>query len=295
MKTQRLENVRTRPVYGAKPRRGRAVAKASQRGTSPAYVSPGGRVASQDSLLNRLSQKGNTDSPSSHSKSSVTGDRKMYFSKDAGSLQGVVYIVGGGADDRALVGSRLSERRVAVEFFDSGQEFLDGVRWDAPGAVVAALELADMPAFALVAAMRRRGRELPLILLAEQFDTACAVQALRLGVFDLFRAPAEVGELRARVCEALRVDTDRFMRRCLLMRFHAAVSALSARERQVMELVVAGAANKVIASDLGISEKTVEAHRGKVMRKMQVDSLAELVRVNVILEVGRREPESVWG
>jgi len=175
-------------------------------------------------------------------------------------------------------------RDIEVATFANAAGFLAGVQLDAPGAVIAALQLPDMSAFTLLGHLRRRGRELPLLVLTETVDASVAVQALRLGVFDLYPSPVEMPDFSARLDEALRVDTDRFDRRRLLSRARAAVSALSARERQVMERVVAGVANKVIAIDLGISEKTVEAHRGKMMRKMRVDSLAELVRVNVILE-----------
>jgi len=198
-----------------------------------------------------------------------------------------VYLVGVGEEGQRLC-SLLKAGDVEVASFATAAQCLQGVRPDAPGVIVAALQLPDMSAFSLFKALRRLGRALPLLVLTESDDAAVAVQALRLGVFDLFRMPAIARDLCARVAEALRVDGDRFERRRLLARAHDAVSALSARERQVMELVVSGVANKVIASDLGISEKTVEAHRGKMMRKMRVDSLAELVRVNVILEETQR-------
>jgi len=207
----------------------------------------------------------------------------MRLSSEEAPRRARVYIVGAGAEAGRLCRS-MKGRDIEVATFANAAGFLAGVQLDAPGAVIAALQLPDMSAFTLLGHLRRRGRELPLLVLTETVDASVAVQALRLGVFDLYPSPVEMPDFSARLDEALRVDTDRFDRRRLLSRARAAVSALSARERQVMERVVTGVANKVIAIDLGISEKTVEAHRGKMMRKMRVDSLAELVRVNVILE-----------
>jgi FixJ family two-component response regulator len=262
----------------------------SLRGTSRACPSPRDRLVRADAPFDLSANKGKVAPRPFLAGSTVTEEIKMYWSPNAAGETAKLYIVAAAADERESLGRQLSAADLDVSWFATGEQFLRAVRADAPGAVVSDLDLADMSGFSLLNAMRRSGRVLPLILLTAADDAACAVQALRLGVFDLFRKPADTQELRGRVGDALRIDVDRFTRRRLLVRAHAAVSALSARERQVMELVVAGSANKVIASDLGISEKTVEAHRGKVMRKMQVDSLAELVRVNVILEeVARRE------
>lgn len=282
---------RVRPGKETKPSRFPSPPTRSQRGASGADASPRNHLLRREAALRSMPEAATKVAPRPpQARPTAMGDHNMRWSTDQGSCRAKLYIVAATAADRALLGRELSDRDFDVVWSASGEEFLGAVQLDAPGTVVADLELPDMSGFSLLNAMRRHGRVLPLLLLTETNEATCVMQALRLGVFDLFRKPANMPELRLRVGEALRVDADRFTRRRLLVRAHAAVSALSPRERQVMELVVAGAANKVIASDLGISEKTVEVHRGKVMRKMRVDSLAELVRVNVILEEsGRRE------
>lgn len=214
----------------------------------------------------------------------------MKMTIDQAPLLEQVYIVDTKAGDRESLACALERHGLEVSTHKSGADFLCALRSDVAGAVVAGVDLGDMSGFALIDAMRAQGRALPLLLLNEADDWTFATRAVNLRVFGFFRKPVDVAQLAERVHEALAVDLEAVAWRRQWEPFFASLAALSERERQVMELVVSGHANKVIAFDLGISEKTVEAHRGKVMRKMQVDSLAELVRVNVMLEqAGRRE------
>lgn len=212
------------------------------------------------------------------------GDSEMYLSNDQGSVDANVYVVDAKTEDRARLCRQLEWSQVRVRGFASGEALLAALQPNLPGAVVASVELPDMSGFTLLNHMRRQARAMPMLLLSEADDWNCATRAVSMGIFGLFRKPADPPELVSRVREALDIDVEALAWRHRWAPFFASREALSGRERQVMERVVAGAANKVIAYDLGISEKTVEAHRGKMMRKMQVDSLAELVRVNVILE-----------
>ncbi len=124
----------------------------------------------------------------------------------------------------------------------------------------------------------------PVIVLSETVEFNAVVRAFRGGAVDVLQLPVERGYFLDRLLRAVRVDVQRARQRSLYKRLRRLIGSLTPREREVMHFVVEGSANKQIAADLGISEKTVEVHRHKVMRKMEADSLAELVRMNVIME-----------
>ena len=110
-----------------------------------------------------------------------------------------------------------------------------------------------------------------------------AVQALREGAFEFVQKPCRDQDLLDRIAEALRQDTENRERSAQLSEVRQRFESLSSRERQVSDMVVAGKANKVVAIDLGLSERTVEIHRARVMEKMGARSVAQLVRLNMLL------------
>ena len=136
----------------------------------------------------------------------------------------------------------------------------------------------------MVAQMRATPAALPAIVLIETAEFHLAVRAFRAGATDVLQLPVSEQLLLDRLVQAAREDRRRAGHRLLFWRVMELVRSLTPREREVMRCVVEGCANNQIAADLGISEKTVEVHRHKVMRKMEADSLAELVRMNVVFE-----------
>ena len=128
-----------------------------------------------------------------------------------------------------------------------------------------------------------RGMSLPVIMISGYGDVMTAARAMRAGAIDFLEKPISRQLLLDRVREALEVDRQRRRVEAERAEVAARVARLTPRERQVMELVVSGNTNKVIAIDLGLCEKTVEVHRAHVMEKMKVQSLAELVRLAILV------------
>jgi len=159
------------------------------------------------------------------------------------------------------------------------------------GSGVVLLDTAIPGALDIVAQMRATPTALPAIVLTDTAEFHLVVRAFRAGAADVLQLPVSEQLLLDRVAHAAREDRRRATQRQLFWRVVELVESLTPREREVMRCVVEGCANKQIAADLGISEKTVEVHRHKVMRKMEADSLAELVRMNVVFEAtaGARE------
>ncbi|MEM6710284.1 MAG: response regulator [Pseudomonadota bacterium] len=135
-------------------------------------------------------------------------------------------------------------------------------------------------------------QDAPIVFITGHGDIPMAVEAMRKGALDFIRKPFRDQELLDRIQEAMNVGEQRAAHRARAEEAGALVDSLTARERQVFERVASGQANKVIAIDLGISERTVEIHRSNVMQKTKSRSLADLVRLHLQLE---RMAESAEG
>jgi len=131
-----------------------------------------------------------------------------------------------------------------------------------------------------------------VVILTGTADVSTAVAAMKGGAVDLIEKPVTAEVLVARLQHALARGAALRDRRAQRDTINARAAQLSAREREVMDLVVTGLANKQIAMRLRLSEKTVEAHRSRVMRKMQAESVAELVRMAVTLDPAPTSPEN---
>jgi FixJ family two-component response regulator len=130
--------------------------------------------------------------------------------------------------------------------------------------------------------------EMPIIFMSCQADIAATVQAMKAGAFDFLTKPLRGDELLRAVRQAVERSTAELRHLARMQALRARYESLSRREREVMELVVSGRLNKQVGGELGISEITVKAHRGKLMRKMEARSLAELVKMAANL--GRDAP-----
>lgn len=168
----------------------------------------------------------------------------------------------------------------AVETHSNAEDFLATYDPEQVGCLIVDLRLPGMSGLALLKELVSRGSSLPMILLTGYGETRTAVQALKLGAFDFVEKPFDMS-LLDRVQRAIEYHELVFQH--LQQREHERkrLDGLTSREREVMELVVEGRANKVIALELGVSEKTVEVHRSRVMHKLQVQSLADLVRLDI--------------
>ena len=137
--------------------------------------------------------------------------------------------------------------------------------------------------------LRRRGVPPPIIIMTGHARVPMAVRALKDGAIDFIRKPFSDQSLLERIRQAIDLDRRTRQMRVECTKFAALLAHLTPREREVMNLVIAGKPNKIIAADLGISSKTVEIHRGRVMEKMQVESVAELVRLDLLWKANGAE------
>lgn len=165
-----------------------------------------------------------------------------------------------------------------VETHDSAETFLAGGAGDAASVLILDLRMPGLSGLQLQAELEQRGAHAPIIFLSGHGDVPAAARALRGGAIDFMEKPFDTDVLLARVAEAVVTDTERRTRQSERSRVEGRLDQLTPREREVLDHVVRGAANKVIAAELGISERTVELHRGRGMKKMDVRSPAELTQ-----------------
>ena len=179
---------------------------------------------------------------------------------------------------------------LAVETFGAAEEFLTQYDATKPGCLVLDVRMPGMSGLKLQDVLAERHIRLPVIIITGYAEVPSAVRALKTGAIDFIEKPFSDELLLDRIRQA--IDTDRQMREAAAQRATVMerFASLTSREREVMELVSAGKANKVIAAELNLSPKTVEVHRANVMKKMEVDSVAELVRASVLLSADEGKP-----
>lgn len=175
----------------------------------------------------------------------------------------------------------LKSHGLAALGFPSGQAFLDAIDLSARGCLVTDLRMPGMDGAALIRALKATGCILPVIVVTGHANVGMAVDAMKAGAMDLVEKPYEsdlILRLVAGALEANDLAVDAGSARSRVLR---RIETLTARERQVLDLIMEGASNKVIAQRLIISPRTVEIYRANVMSKMRADSLSELIRMTL--------------
>lgn len=162
--------------------------------------------------------------------------------------------------------------------YGSAREFLDDYDPEQPGCLVADVRMPGMDGRELQSELNRRGAPIPLIFITGHGDVPMAVEAIQSGALNFIEKPFRDQSLLDHINEALKCDNERRSELLEKSAIRERIESLTPRETEVMEAVVLGHANKVIAMDLGVSQRTVEIHRSRVMEKMGVRSLATLVR-----------------
>lgn len=195
-----------------------------------------------------------------------------------GSGEQRVYVVD---DDEALRDSLVwlvESQGFAVEAYSSAEGFLEAYRDDMRGCLVLDVRMPGMTGLELYERLSARGASLPVVFITGHGDVPMAVLALKKGAVDFIEKPFNDKDMLRLVEQCLKLDREQWDARRHDTEVVRRVATLTDREREVMGLVVAGLLNKQIADELGISMKTVEVHRSRVMEKMAVGSVAELVR-----------------
>lgn len=201
-----------------------------------------------------------------------------------------IFIVDDDEDVRVSLQTLLKAEGYAAETFESAKAFLAS---DAParrGCLIADIRMPDMDGLALQEELVRRKAELPVIVVTGHGDVPLAVRAMKAGAVDFLEKPYDEAVLLASIRRALAAAEEASERAASLHEAEARIATLTEREREVLDLLTAGKANKVIAYELDISPRTVEIHRARVMEKMRAKSLAELVRM--VVAIGEHGSES---
>jgi FixJ family two-component response regulator len=191
----------------------------------------------------------------------------------------IVYIVEDDEALRSLVRALAQSIGVAARAFPSAQKFLEHYDPRQPGCLVLDIFMPGMSGLELQDELNRRGAVIPVIFITGHGDVASAVAAVRHGAFNYLQKPFSNAELIASVRQAL--ELDRRNRQMLAHQdaIRDRLASLTPREREVLELIVRGLASKVMAEEMGLSTRTVELHRSRVMGKMGASSIAQLVRM----------------
>ncbi|MEW6689871.1 MAG: response regulator [Pseudomonadota bacterium] len=170
---------------------------------------------------------------------------------------------------------------IAVRTFATALEFIEGYRRDEPGCLVLDLRLPGMSGLELQEYLKRKQVEIPIVFVTGHADVPSAVSAIKGGAVDFIQKPFSYREVVAIIRKAFERDALARVERARRALIAARLATLTGRELEVMRRVIEGKQNKVIAAELDISVKTVEFHRAKVMEKIGVHSVAELVQVAV--------------
>jgi two-component system response regulator FixJ len=199
-----------------------------------------------------------------------------------GANEAIVYVIDDDESARHSLEFLLDVAGIRVRSFPSADAFLKAYPPLAGACVVTDVRMPGMSGVELVEELKRRGAEVPVIVITGHADVPLAIQAMKAGVSDFIEKPfddeAILSAIRRAIAEQAGAEEAQAERQAVVER----IASLSMREREVMDGLVAGKANKAIAFDLGISARTVEVYRANMMMKMQAKTLSELVQMVMV-------------
>jgi two-component system, LuxR family, response regulator FixJ len=194
-----------------------------------------------------------------------------------------IYVVDDDDGMRRALDTLLSTVGYKTAVFSRPSEFLSQFKPEVHSCLVLDIRMPEMSGLEVQQQLNRRGAMLPVIFITGHGDVPMAVQAMKEGAFEFIQKPFRDQDLLDRINHALKQDADNRTNAARRSEVQHRVESLTPREKQVMNFIVDGSANKVIAIDLGLSERTVEIHRAKVMEKMGARSVAHLVKLHLTL------------
>jgi len=195
-----------------------------------------------------------------------------------------VFIVDDDQEVRDALQLLMESVGLRVQAFSSAQAYLDQFDPELPGCLVLDVRMPGMSGLDLQAKLVEERLHPPIVIITGHGDVPMAVRAVQAGAVDFVQKPFNDQALLDSVHRALSRDAEQRGEASRLQDIQGRFNRLTPREQEVLELVIAGKRNKVIAADLGISQSTVEAHRAKVMEKMEANTLSDLMRMMLALE-----------
>ena len=192
-----------------------------------------------------------------------------------------VFIVDDDPAIRFAMQALMDSVNIEHEIYSSGDEFLESVDDHRAGCLVLDIRMPGLGGLELQEELIKRDSTLPIIFITGHGDVPMAVDAMQKGAVDFIQKPFRDQDLLDRIREALKTDAERREEQQKHAEVAERLDRLTNREREVFHLVVTGKPNKVIAYELGVSQRTVEIHRARVMEKMQARSLADLVKMHM--------------
>lgn len=197
-------------------------------------------------------------------------------------MQPTVYIIDDDKFARESLEWLVDSVHIPVKAFENGKQFLDFYSEKQPGCAVIDVRMPDINGIDLHQRLKKQGAILPVIIMTGHADVSMAVRAMKAGVYDFIEKPYNDAIMLQRIQNALSYDNDKREKQVRIDEVRQNMEKLTPREREVLELVLESNPNKIIASELNISIKTVELHRANMMNKMQTRSLTELARLALI-------------
>lgn len=193
--------------------------------------------------------------------------------------EALVHIVDDDEGLRKSLAFLMKSARIPAQVYDSAASFLAAGRGDGLGCLITDVRMPDMSGLDLLRELKKSASSMPVIVMTGHADVPLAVEAMKLGAVDFIEKPFDDEVLLASVRSTLDRGEQATKREAERSKAIEKIDQLSPRERQVLDGLVLGRANKVIAFDLGISPRTVELYRANLMTKMEAASLSELVRM----------------
>jgi len=192
--------------------------------------------------------------------------------------EGLVYVIDDDPAMRDSLDFLLESAGLKARLFESAVSFLDALPELGPGCIVSDVRMPDLDGLELLRRLRETNKSLPIIIMTGHGDIPLAVEAMKLGAIDFIEKPFEDDRLIGTITTALSGVAQRHKGDAVAADIASRIASLSQRERQVLDGLVAGLSNKLIARDYDISPRTIEVYRANVMTKMQASSISELVR-----------------
>jgi len=191
----------------------------------------------------------------------------------------IIFVVDDDPSVRDAIGNLLDSLGIRWQGFGSTEDFFSAARPDAPSCLLLDVRLPGLNGLEFQDVLGKLGIHIPIVFITAHGDIPMTSRAMKAGAVDFLTKPFQKKALLDAIAEALDRDKSARKAEAAISGLKAHIEQLTPREREVMDLVVEGYMNKEIASRLGVSEITVKVHRGRVMEKMEADSLADLVRM----------------